>query len=365
MTKNELIAEFNAFPNINSVEHWYSEWTSRLPWPHSRPSPDDVLEKGKKHIISTVERKKRAMFRKYKVEKSIELDYNDLFSGIESNDNWTSVGLGVGVGATLSILAGGAFVPLVAAGLLVGGIVKRINKMKEAKEELVSLSNDCAEAYAKAFLEIMNLKMVSENFSLPPAITSSASKVFSKKLTAKQIQIKNFLDARGIKYLLHFTNSDNIESIKEHGILSVDELNRRGLPYSSNDSNRMDRELDYISLSVTSINRQLLGSYLYTDRIKNVSVIYISASILYEEIDTPRIYCDRNAAASSCNKGESFFEFEDMFKHSINYATATSVRDYDRVRDGRAKNEPTDPQAEILFKGCVPKKYIMYIRRNS
>ena len=164
---------------------------------------------------------------------------------------------------------------------------------------------------------------------------------------------------------MHFTSAENIESIKKHGILSVEELNRRGIAFLRNDTNRLDNELDYISLSVTSINGPLLGSYIHTGRIKNVRVVWISASILYEELDNLRIYCDRNAAASSCRKGNSFSDLQNMFSDALSYTTTIGERDYDRERDGRADNEPTDPQAEILFKGCIPPKYILDVKGTS
>ena len=357
MTKNELIAEFNIFPTAASVDAWYTKWyASNNKW---FPSPEEMLEAGKKHIQQTADHKVQALLNKHKVEKSIVLDYNYTLCLINNQDDWKSIGTGAGVGLGLAALMGWSILPVVAIGAAIGGFWKRASKAKEFKERLVDISRNYAEQCAKSVYDIIKFKKVSETLSLPPATiieTPHASSIQS--LSSKQLQIKNFLDQRGIEYLLHFTSAENIESIEKYGILSVEELNRRGIAFLRNDTNRLDNELDYISLSVTSINRQLLGSYIHTGRIKNVRVVWISASILYEEFDNPRIYCDRNAAASSCRKGNSFSDLQNMFSDALSYTTTIGERDYDRKRDGRADKEPTDPQAEILFKGCIPTKYI-------
>lgn len=364
MTKSELIAEFNIFSSIADVDAWYTKWyTANNKW---FPSPEEMLEAGKKHIQQTADQKVQALLNKYTVEKSIVLDYNYTLCLINNQNDWKSIGTGAGVGLGLAALMGWSILPVVAIGAAVGGFWKRGEKFKEAKERLVYISNDYAKQCAKSIYDIIKFKTVSEKLSLPPATIVETPRTSSiQSLTLKQLQIKNFLDQRGIKYLLHFTNADNVESIEKNGILSVEELKRRGIPFSYNDSNRLDNELDYISLSVTSINRQLLGSYIHTGRIKNVRVVWISASILYEEIDNPRIYCDRNAAATSCRKGTSFSDLQNMFQDALCYTTTIGERDYDRTRDGRANNEPTDPQSEILFKGCIPTKYILDVKGTS
>ena len=151
---------------------------------------------------------------------------------------------------------------------------------------------------------------------------------------------------------MHFTNSNNIESIKKHGILSVQELMNKNISFSNNDAKRYDKMLDYISLSVTQPNKYVLKSFKENGTLKNVSLIYIDASILYEEISVSRFYCDRNAASNSCQKGSSLRDFENMFLNN---------KAYDRYECYRDDNEPTDTQAEILFNKKVDVKYIRRI----
>ena len=152
--------------------------------------------------------------------------------------------------------------------------------------------------------------------------------------------------------MVHFTNSKNIDSIKQHGILSVQELNRLGIRFNNNDENRYDHMLDYISLSVTQPNKYVLKKFKENGTLSEVSLIYIDSAILYEEISTPRVYCDRNAAKGSCQKGSSLSDFENMFSNN---------KEYDRYEHYRDDNEPTDTQAEILFNKKVDVKYIKRI----
>ena len=180
----------------------------------------------------------------------------------------------------------------------------------------------------------------------------SISNISHQNLSEAQIEIKNFLEKRRIKYLVHFTNSKNIDSIRQHGILSVQELNRRGIYFYNNDENRYDRMLDYISLSVTQYNKYVLDKFKENGTLDEVSLIYIDAAILYKEISTPRLYCDRNAAKGSCQKGSSISDLENMFSNN---------KEYDRYEHYRDDNEPTDTQAEILFNKKVDVKYIKRI----
>lgn len=365
MTENELAYKFNVFPTTASVNHWFTSWCASTNQ-GILPSLDEAFKAGQKHIKDTVDTRIQALLDTYSIEHSLILDYNFTRNlAANKQDDLKNIGTGAGVGLGLAALLGMSFFPVVAAGATVGGLWKRISKAKEFKERLLDISSDYARQCAKSIYEIIKLKTISDTLSIPPVIVTPPRTSSVQSLSLKQLQIKNFLDQRGIKYLLHFTSAENIESIKKHGILSVEELNRQGIAFSRNDVNRLDNELDYISLSITSINRQLLGSYIHTGRIKNVRVVWISASILYEEIDNPRIYCDRNAAATSCRKGTAFSDLQNMFLDTLRYTTTIGERDYDRTRDGRANNEPTDPQSEILFKGCIPTKYILDVKGTS
>lgn len=221
-------------------------------------------------------------------------------------------------------------------------------------------------------------KIVSEPIKERKQFSSSAEEIYEKhctnkerlptydcskansQLSAEQLAIKSFLEARGIRYLVHFTDTRNVDSIKSKGILSIKRLGVLGVPFFKNDQQRLDGELDYISLSVTNPNRFVMNSFIKNGSLSNVSIIYIKADILYEDMEHKKIYCDRNAAAGTCQKGSTLKDFENMFRDEILYNTyAGEQRYYSRIF--KNNNEPTDEQAEILFEGKIDKKYIYKI----
>lgn len=181
-------------------------------------------------------------------------------------------------------------------------------------------------------------------------------------LSDEQLAIKKFLDERRIHYLIHFTDAKNIASIKENGILSIEELKKRGLVYIRNDENRHDNAPDYISLSVSGINQYLYRTFKNINQtIEHGVAVIINAELLYKEIDTSRIYCNTNAATATSNKGEALKDLEVMFSDTVEYITAMGVeRKIDRNVERRASYESTDIQAEILWNKRVPPEYIMF-----
>ena len=180
-------------------------------------------------------------------------------------------------------------------------------------------------------------------------------------LSNKQKEIKSFLDIHRIKYLIHFTDRQNIPSILKHGILSVEELKKRKIEYVFNDVNRQDNETDYISLSVSNMNQFVYRSFRYDkESIKHGVAIVIDAKILYKEINVSRYYCNTNAANNEVCKGDEIDDLEKMFSEVVNYSMDDETeRYYDRSIDKRKSYETTDMQAEILWKNNVPINYIM------
>ena len=191
-------------------------------------------------------------------------------------------------------------------------------------------------------------------------IDSQSSDEFS--LTDEQQKTKDFLDERRIHYLIHFTDAKNIPSIKENGILSVEELSLRNVNYKYNDAYRQDKELDYISLSVSGMNRYLYRTFKnIAQTIDHGVAVIINAEMLYKDLGTHRFYCNTNAATAEVSKGETLNDFEAMFADVVSYTTKTSeeMRRIDRQIEKRASYEPTDIQAEILWKKHVPPEYIL------
>ena len=90
-------------------------------------------------------------------------------------------------------------------------------------------------------------------------------------------------------------------------------------------------------------------------------MIVIDVRLLWEEINTKRYYCDRNAACGTVQKGSDIKYLYNMFRDNISYNTWNNSYNYNRFYDGTLINEPTDPQAEILFLGRIDPKYILEI----
>ena len=181
-------------------------------------------------------------------------------------------------------------------------------------------------------------------------------------LSQEQLEIKSILDERRIHYLVHFTDKKNVKSIKEKGILSLEELKKGKTAFVMNDEIRKDNEPDYISLSVSGINQLVYKRFRYSNQtIEHGVAVVIDAAMLYKEIDTPRIYCTTNAATTESRKGGSLDSFRDMFADVVEYSTLMSgKREIDRNAEKRNSFEPTDVQAEILWNKCVPTDYIMF-----
>lgn len=355
---NNINDYFSVFKCENDIKSWLNKNNLSLNF----LTKNDILNQGNRYIQDELNKRIK--------EIETELVFDSLNAKIEFQQSANfetkeilgASAVGLGVATLLTAFFSVAFLP---AALFSGAatfVLGNFSARQKTFDALLKNSDEAAKNIAKQMLPIIKEhldkthaknafnKDQSLNASAPSLPLPSETKEKST-LSKEQIAIKDFLEKRGIKYLIHFTNSKNIESIKKHGILSVQELNKRNLPFYKNDENRFDNKLDYISLSVTHPNDYVLNNFKETGRIDNVSLIYIDASILYKEISTHRIYCDRNAAKSSCEKGSTLYYFENMFGHN---------KSYDRTY--KTPNEPTDKQAEILFNKRIDSKYIISIQ---
>lgn len=163
-----------------------------------------------------------------------------------------------------------------------------------------------------------------------------------------------------LSYFVHFTDEDNLDSILANGILSRKEIEKRGIASKTNDEMRLDGALDYISISITHPNDIVLKNFINKGSIKKPIYIYLDPfSVLSRYGLMDIIFCDKNAAASACEKGNSWLDFENIFAPSKEYQTTTNFFNYNR--QGKEEYEPTDPQAEILVQNCIPENAIAFI----
>ena len=172
--------------------------------------------------------------------------------------------------------------------------------------------------------------------------------------TYRKLEIKEIINKRRIKHLVHFTQAKNLENILKYGLISRNEALRQGIEICVSDQSRFDTRTNSINLSVMYPNY----SMFYSKR-KIISgdwaVLIISPEVIYENNCEFSI---TNAATTDCNLGDSPESFSKMFcKSVINNARCAVTRKATKISDCC----PTDPQAEVLVEGTINPDKIMAI----
>lgn len=185
-----------------------------------------------------------------------------------------------------------------------------------------------------------------------PSLTYSDRKIQNTNFSKVDVAKSKFADtarARGIKYLVHFTRKENLESIQTRGLQSRQELENMSLPFKYNDNWRGDGFPNAVSLSVTSPNYKMFYSLRQKNKSAEWAVILLDACQVLQNCDCA---FQSTNAASNLMRGVPIAErknlvaFDGMFYDS-------GLR---KVR-GLKDNEPTDPQAEILCFDTIPPKF--------
>ncbi|WP_294953178.1 DarT ssDNA thymidine ADP-ribosyltransferase family protein [uncultured Eubacterium sp.] len=165
------------------------------------------------------------------------------------------------------------------------------------------------------------------------------------------IEIYEYLLARNVKYLVHFTPIENIDSILKNGICSVFNQIRNGINSLRPDKDRFDGLLDFISCSISFPNYK----YKYSKEINE----NIHFAVILLDIELLKTY----------NSGEILLSVENAAK---NTPFAKSIDElfsevaYNRITGNKSTRkelkineyDTTNPQSEILIKGYIDKKYI-------
>lgn len=183
--------------------------------------------------------------------------------------------------------------------------------------------------------------------------------VFSLSPNYKQ-QIKLDVKKRRIEYLIHFTSINNLRSILNQGLSSIQFLKQTKTQYDFNDAIRLDGHPNSISLSVMFPNYSMLSKYrLYSDEPKDMIILALEPSIIWEK-DCAFYY---NNAANNVFKGislptfKTFNSWENMF--------AEEVDNRNRSILNIPNNYTTNPQAEILVFNSIEPRYIKEILFES
>lgn len=159
-----------------------------------------------------------------------------------------------------------------------------------------------------------------------------------------------FIIDRKIENLVHFTDIDNLNSIMENGLLSIEQLNKLKIDYSYTDEHRLEDSLDSICTSITYPNYKMFyyKRNIFKDRC--FAVIKINPYIMIHKSDTE--FFKTNAAKASIKKDRTTNEaLKDLF--------------YESGRNKIPTNYTTDPQAEVLIKDMIATNYIKAIETNG
>ena len=191
-------------------------------------------------------------------------------------------------------------------------------------------------------------------------------------LDENQKAIKDFLEERGIKYLVHFTDKKNVPSILKHGILSKNKQKELGI-WINGAFNSNENDSRCVSLSITNHNSKFEYAKKNRGEIGDVVYVYVRAEILYKD-NTPRFYSPWNAAQyekayelrrflnciPSYRNNNDVNALKKMFDDDIMYSTFTGERYVSRQYRGYFDAETTDEQAEVVFIDKVDPKYIAF-----
>lgn len=174
--------------------------------------------------------------------------------------------------------------------------------------------------------------------------------------------MKKELEARGVDFILHFTQESNLESIVKHGLVPRDQQDSLPGAVAVNDMLRLDFKEGASSFSIGFPNYKLFYKFRKDTEAQGVdwAVVVFCKRVL---LDKECLYCPTNAAdASVSGRPEAELKGVEAFRALYNEVAGKPPRKSLGLND----SWPTNPQAEILVKGVVEPNYIRGIAfKNS
>lgn len=157
---------------------------------------------------------------------------------------------------------------------------------------------------------------------------------------------------RDIEFLVHFTNTKNLESIFSYGLLNRDYLDEQEYEYEYNDYLRLDNVTDSISTSITFPNYKMFWPIRQNSPNEDWAILFIDAN---KALKLKCAFCSNNAASNQ----ERLIELENRCTYESYFKMFGENHDYFTREDMNLyPNEPTNPQAEVLVLENIPTNYI-------
>lgn len=177
----------------------------------------------------------------------------------------------------------------------------------------------------------------------PPKVASASPRI-SPPGEADAAAIREFVRERGVSRLVHFTRAENVERIREQGLLPRTALELGEPRPRFPDSYRLDGHKDAVCLSIGFPNYKMF--YKYRRESEGWVVFEIEPSVLWTH---PCAFFPKNAATNECTS-RPLSDF-------VCVSALRAMFDGNRPSDLRA-DYPTDPQAEVLVFGTIESRLI-------
>jgi hypothetical protein len=184
----------------------------------------------------------------------------------------------------------------------------------------------------------------------------------SEKRLKESVQIRSHVLLKVIGPIIHYTPIENIPSIIENGIVSVSESKVKDLKIVKNDSQRLDNLLNWISTSIMHPNYAYMHSIKARDPHKQFAIVELDPKLLWTH---DWIAFPTNAAAKESqslllndpNRLMGLNGLINLFKDGISRDRLNPAK-ISRSSYSLSDNEPTDPQAEVMFFREIPSHFI-------
>lgn len=189
------------------------------------------------------------------------------------------------------------------------------------------------------------IKSSTTKIAQPKSYEQFLNEIYLKKCYSEELLAS--LQNRKIKYLIHFTDIRNLESILQSGLKPRSEMVFGEFQYC--DSQRLDNMENCISLSIEFPNQKFLWTLCNKNKENSYCIIRLNALKTLIDNNYKKYFFQTNAANSIYNNKHREYDkinhFEEMF-------SGKCLKPY----------LPRDVQAEILYEGiilryCIDKIY--------